>query len=84
VKSSTYLLIVTRGHEYDELLLERAVRTPAKYIGMIGSKRKVVKAYEHLMKSGVSMEQVQRIHAPVGLDIGAVTAEEIAVSMWRN
>lgn len=81
VTSSTFLLIVTRGHEYDELLLEHAIETPASYIGMIGSKRKVLKAYEHLLENGVPVEQLQRVHAPVGIDLGAVTAEEIAVSI---
>ncbi len=81
VSSSTFLLIVTRGHEYDEVLLEQALHTPAKYIGMIGSKRKVLKAYEHLIARGVSVEELRRVHAPVGVDIGAVSAEEIAVSI---
>ena len=81
VRSSTYLLIVTRGHEYDEMLLERALRTPATYIGMIGSKRKVLKAFERLAERGFSVDQLKRVHAPVGLEIGAVTAEEIAVSI---
>jgi xanthine dehydrogenase accessory factor len=81
VKPSTYLLIVTRGHEYDEMLLEHALRTPASYIGMIGSKRKVLKAYERLGDRGIPADQLKRVHAPVGLEIGAVTAEEIAVSI---
>ena len=81
VRSSTFLLIITRGHEYDELVLEHALKTPARYIGMIGSKRKVLKAFEKLVEHGASVDDLKRIHAPVGLEIGAVTAEEIAVSI---
>lgn len=81
VKPSTYIVIVTRGHQYDEILLEQALKTPAKYIGMIGSKRKVLTTYEHLIERGITIEQLKRVHAPMGIEIGAVTAEEIAVSI---
>jgi len=81
ITSSSYIVIVTRGHRYDEEVLERALKTPARYIGMIGSKRKVLTTYEHLMQRGVSRESLTRIRSPIGLDIGAVTAEEIGVSI---
>jgi xanthine dehydrogenase accessory factor len=81
VKSSSYIVIVTRGHRSDEDALERALHTPAKYIGMIGSKRKVLTTYEHLVERGVTVTMLQRVHAPIGLEIGAVTAEEIGVSI---
>lgn len=81
ISGSTSLVIVTRGHRYDELVLERALGTPASYIGMIGSKRKVATAFAHLSEKGVPPEALGRVHAPIGLDIGAVTAEEIAVSI---
>jgi xanthine dehydrogenase accessory factor len=81
IKPSTYIVIVTRGHRYDEIVLEQALKTPAKYIGMIGSKRKVLTTYDHLLKRGISSEMLKRVHAPIGIDIGAVTAEEIAVSI---
>jgi xanthine dehydrogenase accessory factor len=81
VKPSTYIVIVTRGHSFDELVLQRALRTPAKYIGMIGSKRKVIACFEDLARRGVPLQQLKRVHAPIGLDIGAVSAEEIAVSI---
>jgi len=77
----TFIVIVTRGHRCDQDILLNAINTPAKYIGMIGSKRKVLVTYEHLIDDGVSAEKLQRVHAPIGLDIGAVTAEEIAVSI---
>jgi xanthine dehydrogenase accessory factor len=84
--SSTYLLIVTRGHSGDMRVLAWAVGTEARgftprYIGMMGSKRKVIAVYKALEKEGVSAAQFERVHAPVGLDIGALTPEEIAVSI---
>ncbi len=81
VGPSTYIVIVTRGHRSDEEVLEGAVRTPAKYVGMIGSRRKVLTTYEHLLARGVPIDSLRRVHAPVGLEIGAVTAEEIGVSI---
>lgn len=81
VKPSTYIVIVTRGHRSDEDVLEQAVKTSAKYIGMIGSKRKVLTTYEHLVERGVSIDALKRVHAPMGIEIGAVTPDEIAVSI---
>jgi xanthine dehydrogenase accessory factor len=77
----TYLVIVTRGHKDDMRVLEWAVGTAARYIGMIGSKRKVISVYKALEKNGIAMERFARVHAPVGLEIGALTPEEIAVSV---
>jgi len=79
--ASSYLLIVTRGHKDDMRVLAWAVRTDARYIGMIGSKRKVLSVYKALEKEGFSAEEFERVHAPVGLDIGALAPEEIAVSI---
>ena len=78
---SSFIVIVTRGHRNDEEILERSIRTPARYIGMIGSKRKIYTALEHIIERGGSPEALQNVYAPVGLEIGAVTAEEIAVSI---
>lgn len=79
--ASTYLLIVTRGHKDDMRVLAWAVRTPARYIGMIGSKRKVISVYKALEREGYSPEEFEHVNAPVGLDIGALSPEEIAVSI---
>ena len=79
--SSSYLVIVTRGHKDDMRVLAWAVGTDARYIGMIGSKRKVLSVYKALEKEGFAPEKFERVHAPVGLDIGALTPEEIAVSI---
>lgn len=81
IKPSTYVIIVTRGHREDESILEQVITTPAKYIAMIGSTRKVLTTYEHLVLRGIPPEELKRVHAPMGLDIGATTAEEIAVSV---
>ena len=78
---SAYIVIVTRGHRDDMRVLRWAVQTPARYIGMIGSKRKVIAIYHELEKEGLSPELFERVHAPVGIDIGAVTPEEIAVAI---
>ncbi|HUL33613.1 MAG TPA: XdhC/CoxI family protein [Candidatus Eisenbacteria bacterium] len=79
--SSSYLVIVTRGHKEDMRVLAWAVRTKARYVGMIGSKRKVLSVYKALEKEAYTMEEFERIYAPMGLDIGALSPEEIAVSI---
>lgn len=78
---SSYIVIVTRGHRDDMRILRWAVQTPARYIGMIGSKRKTISIFRELTKEGLAPELFERVHAPVGLDIGAVTPEEIAVAI---
>lgn len=79
--ASSYLVIVTRGHKDDMRVLEWAIGTGARYIGMIGSKRKVISVYKALEKQGIAMGKFAQVHAPVGLEIGALTPEEIAVSV---
>jgi xanthine dehydrogenase accessory factor len=78
---STYIVIVTRGHRDDLRCLRWAVQTPARYIGMIGSKRKTIGIFRQLQEEGLKAELFDRVHAPIGLDIGAVTPEEIAISI---
>ena len=79
--ASSYLVIVTRGHRDDMRVLGWAVGTEAHYIGMIGSKRKVISVYQALEREGVAPERFENVHAPVGLEIGALTPEEIAISI---
>lgn len=81
INDSSYLIIVTRGHRDDMRILRWAVTTPARYIAMIGSKRKVSSVVKELEKEGLPGAAFERIHAPMGLEIGAVTPEEIAVSV---
>ena len=78
---SAYIVIVTRGHRDDMRVLRWAVQTQARYIGMIGSKRKTIAIFRELTKEGIPAHLFERVHAPVGLDIGAVTPEEIAVAI---
>ena len=78
---ATYIVIATRGHRDDMRVLRWAVQTEARYIGMVGSRRKAITVYRELVKEGLKPELFERVHSPVGLDIGAVTPEEIAVSI---
>lgn len=78
---SSYVVIVTRGHRDDMRLLRWAVQTRARYIGMIGSKRKVIAIYKSLQTEGLLAHLFDRVHAPIGIDIGAVTPEEIGVAI---
>ncbi len=75
------IVIVTRGHLQDQTVLETALKTKAGYIGMIGSKRKRELLYRGLREKGVAEEQLLRVHSPIGINIGAETPEEIAVSI---
>jgi xanthine dehydrogenase accessory factor len=81
INSSSYLVIVTRGHRDDMRVLRWAVSTPARYIAMIGSKRKTIAVVRELEKDGVPRDAFDTVHAPMGLEIGAITPEEIAVSV---
>jgi len=78
---SSYLVIVTRGHKEDMRVLAWAVRTGARYVGMIGSRRKVHSVYKVLENEGYRPEEFQNVHAPIGLEIGALAPEEIAISI---
>jgi xanthine dehydrogenase accessory factor len=81
INHTSYIVIVTRGHKDDMRVLKLAAATPARYIAMIGSKRKVLNVIRELEKEGVSRSQLERIHAPMGLAIGAISPEEIAISV---
>ena len=78
---ASYIVIVTRGHRDDMRILRWAVQTRARYVGMIGSKRRVIGIFKSLRDEGVPAHLFDRVHAPIGLDIGAVTPEEIAVAI---
>lgn len=78
---SSYIVIVTRGHRDDMRVLAWAVQTRARYIGMIGSKRKTITIFRELTKQGIPTNLFEKVHAPVGLDIGAITPEEIAIAI---
>jgi xanthine dehydrogenase accessory factor len=84
INGSSYIVIVTRGHMKDEQALEWAVTTPAGYIGMIGSKRKIKTSFTYLETRGITQEQLDKVHSPIGLAIGAETPEEIAVAIMAE
>jgi len=84
ITKNTAIVIGSRGHHYDDLATEAAVRTPATYVGLLGSKRKTVMIYEALLKRGISPERLKQVHSPIGLDLGGRTPEEIAVSIMAE
>jgi xanthine dehydrogenase accessory factor len=79
-----YLVCVTRGHSFDEIALRTALKQKAGYVGMIGSKRRVRATLERIEADGVDRSLLEQVHAPIGLDIGAETPEEIAVSIMAE
>ena len=81
INPTSYIVIVTRGHRDDMRVLRSAIDTSARYISMIGSKRKVIGVVKELEKEGVSRDSFDRIFAPMGFEIGAITPEEIAISV---
>jgi xanthine dehydrogenase accessory factor len=84
IRDTSYIVIVTRGHRDDMRVLRWAAGTPARYIGMIGSQRKTIAIYKELEKEGVSAEKLARVYAPVGIDIGAITPEEISIAIMAE
>jgi xanthine dehydrogenase accessory factor len=81
ITQATHIVIVTRGHKHDEICLREVIERRARYIGMIGSRRRTTTIREHLRREGVAAEFLRRVHAPIGLDIGALTPEEIALAI---
>ncbi len=81
IDADTYIVLVSRGHKQDELSLREVATSEAAYVGMIGSRRRVGAVLTHLAREGLPQETLGRVHTPIGLDIGAETPEEIAVSI---
>jgi xanthine dehydrogenase accessory factor len=81
ITQASHLVIVTRGHRHDEICLREVIEKPARYIGMIGSRRRATTIREHMRREGVGAEHLRRVHSPIGLDIGAITPEEIALAI---
>ncbi len=84
IDENSYVVCVTRGHKHDETSLRLVAASPAAYVGMIGSKRRVGAVLQHLIEEGLDRAAVDRVHTPIGLDIGAETPEEIAVSIMAE
>ncbi len=84
VNVNSYVVVATRGHRYDDLALESALSTKARYIGLLGSRRKTLMIYQRLLQQGIPLERLQQVRAPIGLDIGGLTPEELAVSIMSE
>jgi xanthine dehydrogenase accessory factor len=85
ITPSTYIVLITRGHKYDEPCLREIIHGPAKYIGMIGSRRRIKACFERFKnEEKIAEEVIERVYAPIGLDIGTETPEEIAVSIMAE
>jgi xanthine dehydrogenase accessory factor len=82
ITPSAYIVLITRGHKYDEPCLREIIRSPAKYIGMIGSRRRIKACFQRFREEEkIAEEVIERVHAPIGLDIRTETPEEIALSI---
>ena len=84
VNANSFVVVATRGHQFDDAAVSGAIRTPASYVGLLGSKRKTILIFEELIRNGFDPEQLRRINAPIGLDIGGRTPEEIALSVMSE
>ncbi|WZL73839.1 XdhC/CoxI family protein [Clostridiaceae bacterium 35-E11] len=84
IDEKTNIVIVTHGHRYDQEALEAVINSPAGYIGMIGSQKKVLTCFNNLEEKGISKNRIAAIHAPIGLDIGGEKPEEIALAIMSE
>ena len=84
INVNSFIVAATRGHRYDDMALESALSTPARYIGLLGSRRKTIMIYRRLIQQGTPVERLHQVRAPIGLDIGALTPEELAVSIMSE
>ena len=81
---NSFVVVATRGHRFDDMALESAMVTPSRYIGLLGSRRKTLMIYQRLVRQGIPVERLKQVHSPIGLDIGALTPEELAVSIMSE
>ncbi len=81
IDDQSFIVAATRGHQHDEIVVEQAIRTSARYIGMLGSERKKMILWKRIADRGGDSSQLDRVYAPIGLNIGADNPEEIAVSV---
>ena len=84
INVNTFIVAATRGHRYDDLALESALTTRARYIGLLGSRRKTIMIYRRLISQGVPVDRLKQVYAPIGLNIGGLTPEELAVSIMSE
>jgi xanthine dehydrogenase accessory factor len=81
IDRDSFIAIMTRGHQYDQIVLEQALSTQASYIGMISSRKKRNTMYRSMLAKGFQKQELERVHSPIGITIGSETPEEIAVSI---
>ena len=81
---NSFIVVATRGHRFDDMALESALGTNARYIGLLGSRRKTIMIYRRLIEQGTPVERLRQVHAPIGLDIGGLTPGELAVSIMSE
>ena len=81
---NSFVVVATRGHRFDYMALESALKTRAPYIGVLGSRRKTIMIYRRLLQQGVPLERIKEVYAPIGLNIGAVEPDELAVSIMSE
>ncbi len=84
INANSFVVVATRGHKYDDAALAAAMDTQASYVGLLGSRRKTILIYEELLERGWPVERVRAVHAPIGLNIGGRTPEEIAISIMAE
>jgi len=80
-KENSYVVILTHGHKHDKDILKQLIEFPFKYLGMIGSRKKVKTTFEELLHEGISQSNINKVKAPIGIPISSQTAEEIAISI---
>jgi xanthine dehydrogenase accessory factor len=81
IDEDSFIVIVTRGHQYDRTVLAQSLKTRAGYIGMISSRKKRETIYKALASDGADITKLEQVHSPIGINIGGETPEEIAVSI---
>ena len=81
INTNSFIVIATRGHQFDDAALSGALQTPASYIGLLGSRRKTILIFEEMLARGYTADELRRVNAPIGLDLGGRTPEEIALSV---
>ena len=84
INVNSFIVVASRGHWFDDVALESALATRARYIGLLGSRRKTLMIYQRLLQEGVTRERLAEVRAPIGLDIGALEPEELAVSIMSE
>ena len=84
INVNSFIVVASRGHWFDDVALESALTTRARYVGLLGSRRKTLMIYQRLLQEGIPRERLAEVRAPIGLDIGALEPEELAVSIMSE